>query len=571
MHKVEFGGEREIEVPGGTTVLEAARRAGLSIESPCSGSGLCGKCKSKISALCAKNVRSPDNALLSEAERAEGWVLSCEAHINGDVKVFLPEFEGGGALKILEKGLGFEVELNPGIRKEYDAGRNVTLVFGSRAPDAQADGPSRSGPEALLCEEAGDTTGRAYGLSLDIGTTTLVLSLVDLNTGGELNSVSELNPQAVYAQDVLSRIKLASEPEGLKTLHGALMAKVNEMISLVSGRGGVSGNDIYEIVFSGNTCMLHLAAALNPEPLGRYPYTPAIEGAKLLDASKLGIHGMADSALVYMPPGISAYVGADITSGILATSLFDIDGVTLFVDIGTNGEMVAASGGRLCAASTAAGPAFEGMNITMGMRAGDGAIERFEILNGEVRAGVIGGAAPTGICGSGLIDVVGELAINGVIEGNGRFASPDSAGLPRFLADRLTEHNGKRAFRVDGDVVLTQKDVRQVQLAKGAVRAGVEYLLRAMALTPSDVEKVLIAGSFGYHLRADSLVNIGLLPKEFTGKIEFAGNTSSSGGKAFLAGRQYRGLMERRVKEIEVIELANMDGFEKAFVGALSF
>jgi uncharacterized 2Fe-2S/4Fe-4S cluster protein (DUF4445 family) len=251
--------------------------------------------------------------------------------------------------------------------------------------------------------------------------------------------------------------------------------------------------------------------------------------------------------------------------------LFERDGVTLFVDVGTNGEMVAASGGRLCAASTAAGPAFEGMNITMGMRAGDGAIERFEIAGGEVRVDVIGGASPAGICGSGLIDVVGELVANGVIEANGRFASPDSGRVSRFMADRLTEYNGRRAFRVEGDVILTQKDVRQVQLAKAAVRIGVEYLLRAMGLAPSDVGRVLIAGSFGYHLRADSLINIGLLPKEFTGKIEFAGNTSSSGGKAFLTGRQYRELMERRVREIEVLELADMDGFEKAFVGALSF
>ncbi|MDR1943715.1 MAG: ASKHA domain-containing protein, partial [Synergistaceae bacterium] len=502
MPNVTFIGKSTIDVSRGITVLQAARAAGLAVESPCNGVGQCGKCRGRVSGNSLENVKSPPNAALSDEQRADGWVLTCEASIIGDIEVFLPDGEREGTLKILEKGLGFEAKLNPGVRKEYDASRDVTLVFGHRSPDSRASAPSAVGPEALLCEEAGDTSRLAYGLSLDIGTTTLALSLVDLNTGSELDSVSAMNPQAVYAQDVLSRIKFASEPEGLETLRGALMEGLGGMISQITDRCEVPKEHIYEIVCSGNTCMLHLAVGVNPESLGRYPYTPLIEGAKLLRAPELGIAGVAECALAYLPPGISAYVGADITSGILAALLFERKGVTLFMDIGTNGEMVVASDGRLRAVSTAAGPAFEGMNITMGMRAEKGAVERFEIADGRISLDTIGGAAPVGVCGSGLIDIVGELASNGVLGSNGRFVNSDSGKPPRFLTDRITEYNGKPAFRVSGDVILAQKDVRQVQLAKGALRAGLEYLLRAIDMTPSDVDEVLIAGSFGYHLRA---------------------------------------------------------------------
>jgi len=375
MASINFVGVGKIEVGENTTILEAARQLGIVIESPCNGAGVCGKCK-----------------VLLEKEKT--YVLACETHVLEDMSVFPPEKEKNHTLKILSGGKSFDIELNPNVEKQ-----NTTDV---------------------------------YGLSLDIGTTTLVLTLVDLNDGREINSISAMNPQAVYAQDVLSRIKFASSKEGLETMRGVLIAEVNKMIATL----GVNKENIYETVFSGNTCMLHLAIGKNPASLGKYPYTSAIEGISVLK--------VADIGLVYLPPCISAYVGADITSGILATSLFDLSGVTLFVDIGTNGEMVIAANGKLSTASTAAGPAFEGMNIAKGMRAGNGAVEEFEIADGEIRIKVIGNTKATGICGSGLIDIVGELVFHNVIGKSGKFN--DAAQLPPFLAERLIEQDGKKSI-----------------------------------------------------------------------------------------------------------------------------
>ena len=514
MPRINFIGVGEIEVGENATILEAARQCGIVIESPCNGSGTCGKCKVQLAG-------------------QEAYALACETRISRDISVFLPEKEKNHTLKILASGESFDVELNPNVEKHYIQEKDATEV--------KANGE-------ILCTEIGNTTKKNFGLSLDIGTTTLVLSLVDLNDGREIDSVSAMNPQAVYAQDVLSRIKFASSKEGLQTMQNALIAEVNRMISIF----GEASENIYEAVFSGNTCMLHLATGIDPAPLGKYPYISNIKGISVLKAADMGLN-ISKAGLIYLPPCISAYVGADITSGILASSLFELKGTTLFVDIGTNGEMAIAANGKICASSTAAGPAFEGMNIAKGMRAASGAIEEFEIANGEVRIKVIGNAKPVGICGSGLVDIVGELVFHNIIGKNGKF------------------NDGKKEFSVANDVALTQKDVRQVQLAKGAIRAGIEYLLKAKNTLPEQVDRVLIAGSFGYHLRAKSLINIGLLPREFEGKIEFVGNTSSSGGRAFLLGKQYRTEMEQRVGEIEVLELANMPDFEKLFVKTLSF
>jgi uncharacterized 2Fe-2S/4Fe-4S cluster protein (DUF4445 family) len=265
-------------------------------------------------------------------------------------------------------------------------------------------------------------------------------------------------------------------------------------------------------------------------------------------------------------------VGPDITSGVLATQLQHKEGVTLFVDIGTNGEMVLADHGHLSATSTAAGPAFEGMNISCGMRAEKGAIEYFNIEeDGTIDIRTIENGAPVGICGSGLLDIVGELVVHKVIDKRGRFASPESSEVAQTLKNRLVKSEGKIVFEVAPNVYLTQKDVRQVQLAKGAVRAGIEYLLNTKEIKAANIDEVQIAGSFGFHLRAKSLINIGLLPKEVAGKISFVGNTSKSGGHAFLLNQHYRSEMEQLVKEIEVIELSNGENFDRIFVDCLSF
>lgn len=543
------------EIKEGTTILEAARSVGVLIESPCNAEGTCGKCKVKVNPQHLHHLLHDGTHHLSQDEEAEGFALACQAKVTGDVDVEIITNNHNKTLKILSHGESFDIKIDAFIKKEFD-GVQKTIV---------------SAGEKMIGEEAGDTSLLNYGVVVDIGTTTLVTSLVDLGTGDELASISSLNPQSLQAQDVLSRIKYASTEEGLQVMYSEIIKEINRMIAEIAREAGVSRKNIYEVIFSGNTCMIHLAANVNPASLGKYPYDPNIRGGSHISAVEHGVD-IAEGGLIYLPPIISAYVGPDITSGVLASRLQDRKGVTLFVDIGTNGEMVIGSDGQLSATSTAAGPAFEGMNISHGMRAAKGAVEFFDIQqDGSIIIKTIENGKAVGICGSGLLDIIGELVANGVIGKNGKFVSPDNPGLKPELSKRIVKHDGKLVFEVAGGVFLTQKDVRQVQLAKGAVRSGIEFLLKSKGVKADEVDKVLIAGSFGYHLRAKSLINIGLLPENFAGKIDFIGNTSKSGGRAFLLNVAYRQEMEELVKDIEVVELANHEDFDKVFVACLGF
>jgi uncharacterized 2Fe-2S/4Fe-4S cluster protein (DUF4445 family) len=547
---------RSVSVPRGTTILAAARLACVTIDSPCNGALVCGKCAVRLAGDSLHRVEQKGPHRLSESDELAGLVLSCAAEVQGDLAVELLEGQGTRDLKITSHGESVAVALAPHISKVYHPGRDVTTVY--------------AGGETIH-EEQGDSSAESFGVVVDIGTTTLVVSLVDLTLGVELASASALNPQSRHAQDVLSRIKMAAEEHGMAELHHGVIGEINRLIEEVSLRAGVRRERIHEAVLSGNTCMLHLAAGVNPAPLGRYPYTPALTCASYLDAAATGLR-LARGGLVYLPPIISAYLGADISAGLQAVRLHEERKSVLFVDIGTNGEMALSHQGRLWATSTAAGPAFEGMNISCGMRAGEGAIERFSVRQGgAVELKTIGTREPAGICGSGLMDIVAALVSCGVLGKNGKFVSPDNSGLPALLAERLVERDGKTVFLVTDQVWLTQKDVRQVQLAKGAIRAGVECLLREAGVASSSLDQVLIAGSFGYHLTAESLTTIGLLPAELAGKIDFVGNTAKSGGEAFLLNRDARREMADVVPRISVLELANCPDFDRIFVDCLSF
>ncbi len=550
--------DSEIQVPFGTTILEAARAAGILIESPCNCAGTCGKCKVQVAAQSLPYIiykANTEEQLLSQSEISQGIVLACRTEIQGDIDVTLIHRRDNKDVQILSDGLNLDVQLDSFIKKQYLPDCRETLVL--------------AGGE-LLARETGDTTERNYGMVVDIGTTTLVLSLLNLNTGRELAAVSALNPQSLYAQDVLSRINFAAKETGLSVMYTGIIDAINAMIEEALTKTGISSGNIYDVVFSGNTCMLHLAVNTNPAPLGKYPYTPVIYGGNRIAASEHNLN-VAPCAQLYLPPIISAYVGADITSGILAADLQHLEGTTLFVDIGTNGEMALAVDGQLTATSTAAGPAFEGMNIACGMRAAPGAIEKFQIKgNNSVFIKTIGNEAAAGICGSGLVDIVGELAAHKIIGTNGKFASASVLEFP-LLTARMAKIDDKTIFRLQNNIYLSQKDVRQVQLAKGAIRAGIESLLAAKQLNANQVDRVYIAGSFGYHLNAASLIHIGLLPEAFRDKISFLGNTSKTGGQAFLLNQAARSQMADLVKTVEVLELATTNDFDKLFVKCLNF
>jgi uncharacterized 2Fe-2S/4Fe-4S cluster protein (DUF4445 family) len=526
----------EITVASGTTILDAARICDITIESPCNAIGTCGKC-----------------TVLIEGKS----VLACQYVVSEDTEIVLKDHTvDNKSLKILAGGTDFIYEKDPFITKRLE--NNKTAVYG--------------GGE-LLGYEDGDTTDAVYALAVDIGTTTLVTGLVDAHNGKTIGSESALNPQAVYAQDVLGRIQFASNPDGLKTMQSVFIEALQTMIASLTQKTGVKQERIYEVVYSGNTTMLHLACGVDPSSLGRFPYTPKLQGGEYRNADELSI---SPFGRIWLPPVVSAYVGADIVSGILASGLDEKKGVTVFIDIGTNGEMVLARNGSLAASSTSAGPAFEGMNISCGMRASRGAIESFAIDGDEITYEVIGrntgweNSEPiTGICGSGLLDIAGELVRTGVIGKTGRFAKPNE--IAGNLAQRFRDVNGKNAFFISGEVYLSQNDVRQIQLAKGAIRCGIEMLLERSCLSATDVDAVEIAGSFGYHLQEKSLINIGLLPPEFAGKVVFVGNTSMSGAVAFLLNKGFREKMMEIVGRVNKVELANDKEFEKKFVSRLGF
>jgi uncharacterized 2Fe-2S/4Fe-4S cluster protein (DUF4445 family) len=544
-----------IEVKTGGSILEAARSAGLVLETPCGGMGTCGKCGVKIPRPEQLAHISSGGCTRYGTGAGRDFVLACQSCIQGDIEVQLRDYaEANRSLRILTAGEDFLYQKAPYISKRL-AGDHTEVYGGGR----------------FLGREPGNTRRLMYGAAVDIGTTTLVSALVDLATGEKKAAASRLNPQAVYAQDVLSRIFFCRTDKGLETLHGIFIKTLTAMIAEMAAEAGIGTEHIYELVYSGNTAMLHLACGINPLSLGQYPFTPRIRGGNHVPAGGLGISGFG---LAYIPPIISAYVGADIVSGILASRLDELPGTTVFIDVGTNGELVLARNGRLAAASTAAGPAFEGMNISCGMRAGKGALESFHINPaGECSYQVIGGETGEvlGICGSGLLDITGELVRTGIIGASGRFTTEDHDAWGGALCKRLGTKDGKRAFYITPQVCLTQQDVRQLQLAKGAIRAGIETLLAHFHTNAADVDTVLIAGSFGYHLNEESLINTGLLPPAFRGKVKFAGNTSLSGAAAFLLNAGFREKMAGLVKTVDTVDLAQDPGFEDFFIRYLDF
>ncbi|HVJ06653.1 MAG TPA: ASKHA domain-containing protein [Candidatus Saccharimonadales bacterium] len=541
-----------VPVATGTRLIDAARAAGIRVETPCDGAGTCGKCKAKINQG-ALHPRGEEHEGLTQTEREAGWVLACQAVIQGDLQVEMASTSNDG-LRIISEGQSLTVELDPWIRKSFDAAAGITRVLAG---------------DSVIATEPGDTTGRLFGMAIDIGTTTLVSTLLDLCTGQELGLTSSLNPQARHAQDVLSRIKLGSKSEGLRKLHGELIEELSRHAAYLAAKAGIAVAEIYEAIFSGNTTMLHLATATDPSSLGKFPYHLNLQGGTHVPAREIDLR-ISEHGVVYLPPIMSAYVGPDITSGILSADLANQSGTTLLVDIGTNGEIVLSVDGQLTATSTAAGPAFEGMNIVCGMRASRGAVELVQLGDDGVRVETIAGAEPVGICGSGLLDVVGELASQGGLDKNGRFLN-NGASHDKPWRDQWETVDGRPAFRIAGPVYLTQKDVRQVQLAKGAIRTGIDMLLKANHLDASQVDRVLIAGSFGFHLRTSNLIHLGLLPSGFGDRVEFVGNTSKSGAQAFLLNWHTREKMKDIVAEVNILELANDPAFEKAFVKSLQF
>jgi uncharacterized 2Fe-2S/4Fe-4S cluster protein (DUF4445 family) len=586
---------KTVRVPEGTTLFNAAHWAGLPIESTCGGRGTCGKCGVQVMEGHAELSLADHRHLSDRLE--DGWRLSCQCPITGPMTVDVPRLMK--MPKAATMGVGRFVLLEPNVVKLYlelppasledhrphlarvmdaveEAGytRNHDWEVLPRLAEAFRTTSNVTATlvgEYLVDVEAGDTRDRMFGVSFDIGTTTCVATLVDLRNGAAVAIASTINHQARYGADVIARMAKAMRGrEDIEQLQTAAVETANELLQRVQEEADVRPEEIYEAVVAGNATMMSLLCGVNPESIALAPYVASFLEPQDLRADQIGF-SMHPLGWVALYPSIGAYVGADIVADIVATGLVRDDPTRLLVDVGTNGEIACGNAERSVATAAPAGPAFEGGEIVFGMRATEGAIEGVVLTGGDVELQVIGGdVEPRGICGSGLIDIVAQLRTVGLLDDGGKMLTredADAQGHP--LAERLVMHGDVRAFQLHGEVVLTQADVRALQFAKGAISTGIETAMRALDLAPSDLDEVMLAGSFGSYINPESARVIGLVPAVPVERIKAVGNTASEGAKMALMSFREREVAWEIPAIVEYIELSGVEDFNDRFIGNL--
>ena len=606
-HKIVFQPSgRTVYVLAGTTVFEAAARAGLLLQGPCGGKGTCGKCQVRV----AEGSCRADEAsvsVLGEERVADGVRLACQAGVFDDCVVEIPATSlYQSSSKILTADADAEISIDPPARAIYvelpepsgeddvaDLKRLERAVGSLHVHlDVLRDLPLRLRSAgfrgtAVVCDdrligfEPGGQAVACCGVAFDLGTTTLVGTLIDLADGRELGVAACMNPQVASGDDVVSRIlRVREDVSALGQMQETVVGALNGLITQLTGECGVSRERVYDVAVAGNTTMQHLFCGINPSALGELPFPAAYNRGLTLRAAEVGL-GVNPCARLFVFPNIGGFVGGDTVAGVLATSVHRTEEPVLFIDIGTNGEIVLGKKGQVLATSTAAGPAFEGARIAAGMRATDGAIEKIVRSEGDLWYNVIGNTAPSGICGTALIDLAAELLRTGVLDPTGRILSAEDApsDLAPGVRDRLVQTDGHVDFRIvpadtsktGEDICLTQRDVRELQLATGAIRAGVSIMLRKAGLEPEDLKEVLLAGAFGNFIRRSNARRIGLLPQLPSARIRFVGNASSMGAKAALLSRQARAEAESIGESAEHVDLSLDPEFQMEFGMAMMF
>jgi uncharacterized 2Fe-2S/4Fe-4S cluster protein (DUF4445 family) len=588
---------RDVRVPPGVTVFDAASWNGIAIDSTCGGHGTCRKCLVRVVDGAVPVSRLDIRAFTPEQLR-DGWRLACRAQATADLDVDVPPLVTRP--KAATVGVGRQVILRPAIQKRYLELDEPTLA--DQTPDlervlaalddlelrvdlAVLKGLGRTlrangykvtavvADDALIAVEPGDTTARCFGLAFDLGTTTVVASLLDLATGTPVAVASALNAQQPLGGDVITRISavMMDPAGGLNRLRRLAHQTLDELTTEVLRDGGVEPEEVYEVALAGNATMAHIALGIDPEPLGVAPFVMSTRAFPEILAGELGItvHPRA-RAVVF--PALGAYVGGDIVAGMLASGMDRDRRLRLFIDVGTNCEIVLGNADRLVATAAPAGPAFEGAAIRCGMRAADGAIEVVRVRHGELQLGVIGDVEPIGLCGSGLVDAVAALVDAGLIEPSGRFVTDERArAIAPGLAGLLREVRGERVFVLHGAVYLSQRDVRALQFAKAAIATGWTLLLEELGLTPVDIQQVLLAGSFGTYLSPASAIRIGLVPKLPVLRVVSAGNVAGEGAKmALLSVRERAGALAL-LHEVDYVELSDRTDFNDRFIDLLAF
>lgn len=605
-------GERTaVKSESGTSFLDAARSADIDVTATCGARGKCRGCRVKVLKGSVPPPTIMDEVQLGPEEVHEGFRLACQTRAIADTELMLAPPHAEGGHKILGSGDDRErrasIEMDSGVTKqfvtasipvdEHEQSSDIEEILaatsaagsGQLSPDLlrKLPGVLREQKGAvtvtsfngdILDIEAGDTSEHKYGMAFDIGTTSIVGALIDLDSGEQLAAVGDVNPQAVYGGDLMSRLAFAQfNLPALRKLRARAVQAIGDQIKEACEKASIASEHIYKVVIVGNTAMHHIFLGIDPTYVGLAPYAPSIRSAIEMPARDLLLK-IIPNARVCMLPIVAGFVGADAMGAILATRIFESEEYRVLVDIGTNGEVIMGRKGRLMACSAPAGPALEGAQIKHGMRGAIGAIEKVHI-DGEVTCETIGGAPATGICGSGLIDAAASLLKAGVLLPSGRFRSKDDETLPAALSARISEASGKGEFALvlaedsgnDTDITLTQEDVRQLQLAKGAIYSGVMMLQRIMEVPNDDIAELQLAGGFGNYINTESAVAIHLLPSMQLERITYVGNAALMGAEMALVSEAERKRADSLAKEIEHVSLAARLDFQEIFVEAMCF
>lgn len=523
--RFEIQGGDPVRIPcqPGENLLELMRRAGIAVDAPCSGNGTCGKCRVR---LLEGALDSPPSHHISPEEYAQGWRLSCASRIMGECTVLLPT-----------------TDLQNGIQTA----------------------------ELMLPEENGFSRddGDGVGCAIDIGTTTVAAVLTDLKTGSILAKGSMGNAQIAYGADVIQRIIEQSRPGGILKMRGAILDDtLLPLMDELCQSAGISCDDISKIAIAANTTMNHLLLGVNADSIRKEPYMPVFLSKKGLCAGALGLK--ADpAAQVLLAPNVASYVGGDITAGVLSSGLWRQEGVSLLIDLGTNGELVLGGKDFLLCCACSAGPALEGGGISCGMRATHGAIEACVIGEGQKPVlSVIGGGKPAGICGSGIIDAVAQLFSHGLIDAQGKFSKDaprvkrDVYGMGRYvLANREESANGQ-------EISVTEADIDNFIRTKAAIYAAIHILLESVDMTAAEVDRVYVAGGIGSGIRLQSAVQVGMFPAAFREKFHYLGNTALAGAYAMTVSEEAADKVEKLAAGMTYLELSDYPGYMDAFVAA---
>jgi len=591
--------DKIFECEEGTNLLNLLQKNDYHVNSLCGGQGVCGKCKIRILEG-GPEISPQESEYLTDKEMINGVRLACRIDVENDLILELDQEE---EIEVMTEGVALTLKLNPDIKKipvviekpsledqraylqrvldELNIGGENQLVLSpvilkqlEKVEDETITVTLKD--DNIVQLEKGDQSQNNYGIAVDIGTTTIAIYLMNLNTGEGIDVCSLHNPQKKYGADVISRINYTMQNDGgTEELQQVLIRSLNVEINSLVKRNKLKNDDIMLMTFVGNTIMMHTLLGINARTIALSPYIPVFTSSLELTPGELGLD-INQAGTVKLLPSVAGYVGADIIGDMLVAD-FESDNWNLLLDIGTNGEIVLGNREKLYACSAAAGPAFEGAGITFGMAGVPGAISKYRLNNGKVEYQTIADKKAKGICGSGLVDVIAEMLQRGFLQSTGAMTTEEN--LPADERKYLTDYKGKKAYRIlsgqetaDGEeIVLTQKDIREFQLARGAIMTGIKILLKEAGITIDKIKNVFLAGGFGNYIAPHNACLIGLVPGELEDKIIRIGNGAGLGAKMYLLDKELSAYAEEISKRVDYIELSSRVDFQNEFMESMFF